>query len=94
MYEDGVRQSIRLFRHEDVPVAVGLVVDHSGSMRRNFPHVIAAARTFVQVSNPGGPDVRRQLQREGDPRPAGRRDALPIAPTSSRTRFRGLRPPE
>src|SRR5438876_4665320 len=31
VYEDGVRQSIRLFRHEDIPVAVGLVLDHSGS---------------------------------------------------------------
>jgi len=52
VYEDGVQQSIRLFRHEDVPVTVGLVVDHSGSMRRKLPHVIAAARTFVQTSNP------------------------------------------
>jgi Ca-activated chloride channel family protein len=52
VYEDGVRQPIRLFRHEDVPVAAGIVVDHSGSMRQKLPHVIAAARTFVQVSNP------------------------------------------
>jgi Ca-activated chloride channel family protein len=52
VYEDGVRQSIRLFRHEDVPVTVGLVVDHSGSMRRKLDHVTAAARTFVQSSNP------------------------------------------
>ena len=51
VYEDGVRQSIRLFRHEDVPVAVGLVVDHSGSMRRKLTDVIAAARTFVRSSN-------------------------------------------
>ncbi len=52
VYEDGVRQSIRLFRHEDVPVTVGLVVDHSGSMRRKLTEVIAAARTFVQSSHP------------------------------------------
>ena len=52
VYEDGVGQPIRLFRHEDVPVTVGLVVDHSGSMRQKLPHVIAAARTFVQISNP------------------------------------------
>ena len=52
VYEDGVRQSIRLFRHEDIPVTVGLVVDHSGSMRQKLPHVIAAARTFVQSSSP------------------------------------------
>jgi Ca-activated chloride channel homolog len=52
VYEDGIRQSIRLFRHEDIPVTVGLVVDHSGSMRRKLADVIAAARTFVQSSSP------------------------------------------
>jgi len=52
VYEDGARQSIRLFRHEDIPVTVGLVIDHSGSMRQKLSDVIAAARTFVQSSNP------------------------------------------
>ena len=52
VYEDGVRQSIRLFRHEDTPVTVGLVIDHSGSMRRKLSEVLAAARIFVQSSNP------------------------------------------
>jgi Ca-activated chloride channel family protein len=52
VYEDGARQSIRLFRHEDVPVTVGLVVDHSGSMRAKLTEVIAATRTFVKSSNP------------------------------------------
>jgi len=52
VYEDGIRQQISLFRHEDVPVAVGLVVDHSASMRRKLPDVSAAARTFVHSSNP------------------------------------------
>ncbi len=52
VYEDGARQSIRLFRHEDVPVTVGLVVDHSGSMRAKLKEVIAATGTFVKSSNP------------------------------------------
>jgi Mg-chelatase subunit ChlD len=52
VYEDGVLQQIRLFRHEDVPVAVGLVVDHSGSMQRKLAEVSAAARIFVHSSNP------------------------------------------
>lgn len=52
IYEDGVRQSIRLFKHEDLPVTVGLVVDHSGSMRAKLRDVVAAARTFVQSSSP------------------------------------------
>jgi VWFA-related protein len=52
IYEDGIRQSVRLFQHEDIPVTVGLVVDHSGSMRPKLRDVITAARTFVQASSP------------------------------------------
>lgn len=52
VYEDGVRQTIKLFRHEDVPVTVGLVVDHSGSMLPKLPEVIEAVRTFARSSNP------------------------------------------
>jgi len=50
LYEDGVPQTIRLFQHEDIPVAVGLVVDHSGSMAPKLAEVITAARTFVASS--------------------------------------------
>jgi VWFA-related protein len=52
VYEDGVRQRIRLFKNEDVPVTVGLVVDHSTTMRPKLAEVSAAARTFVRSSNP------------------------------------------
>jgi VWFA-related protein len=52
LYEDAIPQTIKLFRHEDVPVTVGLVVDHSGSMRPKLPNVIAAARTFAEASRP------------------------------------------
>jgi len=52
VYEDGVLQSIKLFRHEDIPVTVGLVIDHSGSMRPKLADVITAAETFVQASRP------------------------------------------
>ena len=52
VYEDGVRQAIKLFRHEDVPVTVGLIVDHSSSMRHKLDEVIAAAHTFVHSSSP------------------------------------------
>src|SRR4051812_28502229 len=41
VYENRVRQSIRLFRHEDLQVTVGLVVDHSGSMGNKFADVLA-----------------------------------------------------
>ncbi len=52
IYEDGVKQTIRLFRHEDIPVTVGLVIDHSGSMQQKIADVVAAAEAFVQLSNP------------------------------------------
>ncbi len=52
VYEDGVRQAVRVFKHEDIPVTVGLVVDHSGSMRGKLADVVAAARTFAKSSNP------------------------------------------
>lgn len=52
VYEDGALQSIRLFRHDDAPVTIGLVVDHSGSMREKIKTVTSAARAFVDSSNP------------------------------------------
>ena len=51
VYEDGVAQPIRLFKNEDVPVTVGLVVDHSTSMRPRIAEVTAATRAFVRSSN-------------------------------------------
>ena len=52
IYEDGAPQGMMLFRYEDTPVAVGLVVDSSGSMRRKLPEVVAAATAFARSSNP------------------------------------------
>ena len=51
VYEDGKRQTVRLFRHEDLPVTAGLVVDHSGSMRNKLADVVTGARQFVRSSN-------------------------------------------
>ncbi len=47
VFESGALQRIQLFRNEDIPVTVGLVVDHSGSMLHKMPEVAAAADTFV-----------------------------------------------
>jgi Ca-activated chloride channel family protein len=52
VYEDNQLQTIELFQHEDVPVAIGLVVDNSGSMQRKKSDVAAAALAFVRSSNP------------------------------------------
>jgi Ca-activated chloride channel family protein len=50
--EDNVAQQISLFKHEDIPVSVGLVIDDSGSMRSKKEKVHSAALSFVKESNP------------------------------------------
>jgi Ca-activated chloride channel homolog len=52
VYQDRTLQMITLFRSEDMPVTVGLVVDHSGSMAAKQLEVLEGAQAFVQDSNP------------------------------------------
>src|SRR5271166_3779150 len=52
VFEDGHPQTITSFRHEDIPVAMGIVVDNSGSMREKRQKVNAAALNLVRSSNP------------------------------------------
>jgi Ca-activated chloride channel homolog len=51
IFEDKVQQQIALFKHEDVPVSLGLVIDNSGSMRNKRERVNSAALSFVRESN-------------------------------------------
>jgi Ca-activated chloride channel homolog len=51
VFEDGHPQTITSFRHEDIPVAMGIVVDNSGSMREKRQKVNAAALNLVRASN-------------------------------------------
>jgi Ca-activated chloride channel homolog len=51
VYENGAPQHIQFFTNEDIPVAVGLIVDHSSSMSPKIAEVGAAARAFVRSSN-------------------------------------------
>jgi Ca-activated chloride channel homolog len=53
VYEDGQPQDISLFKDEDTPVTVGLIVDHSRSMGPKLPGVISAVKAFARSSNPG-----------------------------------------
>lgn len=50
VFENGVAQMIQVFRREDEPLSVGLVIDHSGSMRTKLRDVVTAARMFVAAS--------------------------------------------
>ena len=53
VFEDKVEQKLSVFKREDIPVSMGLVIDNSGSMRDKRPRVNAAAITLVEASNPG-----------------------------------------
>jgi VWFA-related protein len=50
--ENGVRQPITSFRRQDVPVAMGIVVDNSGSMRDKRDEVNRAVLNLIRASNP------------------------------------------
>ena len=52
VYENGQLQTIKSFRHEDIPVAMGIVIDNSGSMREKRDKVNKAALNLVRASNP------------------------------------------
>jgi Ca-activated chloride channel family protein len=52
VFENGVEQPLKLFRREDVPVSMGIVIDNSGSMRDKRSRVAAAALALVKESNP------------------------------------------
>jgi VWFA-related protein len=52
VFEDKVPQTLKIFKREDLPVSMGLVIDNSGSMRDKRPKVNEAAITLVQASNP------------------------------------------
>ncbi len=51
VYEDGVPQTIIGFRHEDVPVSLGILIDSSGSMYDKRAAVDAASLDLVRLSN-------------------------------------------
>ena len=51
VFENNQPQQIRSFRQEDFPVAMGIVVDNSGSMREKREQVNKAALNLVKGSN-------------------------------------------
>src|SRR5262245_47887166 len=52
IFEDKVQQTIKTFRHEDIPLSLGLIIDNSGSMRNKRERVNSSALAFVRESNP------------------------------------------
>ncbi len=52
VFENGQPQQVKIFRHEDVPVSLGVIIDDSGSMSTKRSRVEAAALEMVRNSNP------------------------------------------
>ncbi len=52
VFENGVEQQVKVFKREDAPVSIGLVIDDSGSMAAKRERVAAAAVALVQASHP------------------------------------------
>jgi VWFA-related protein len=52
VFENGKEQSIKIFKREDVPVSMGILIDDSGSMRDKRAKVAAASMGLVKASNP------------------------------------------
>ncbi|MFL6351313.1 MAG: VWA domain-containing protein [Bryobacteraceae bacterium] len=52
VFENGQPQQVKIFRREDVPVSLGLIIDDSGSMSTKRSRVEAAALAMVRASNP------------------------------------------
>src|SRR5260370_2644194 len=52
IFEDKIPQTIKTFRHEDIPLSLGLIIDNSGSMRSKRERENSAALAFVRESNP------------------------------------------
>ncbi len=52
VYEDGVPQTISSFRHEDLPVSLGILIDSSGSMYDKQSAVSKASLDLIKLSNP------------------------------------------
>jgi VWFA-related protein len=52
VFEDGKQQNIISFHNVDIPVAMGIIIDNSGSMREKRSKVNQAALNLVRSSNP------------------------------------------
>jgi Ca-activated chloride channel homolog len=52
VYENGEKQTLNVFRQDDVPISLGLIIDTSASMTNKRDRVASAALAMVKASNP------------------------------------------
>jgi len=51
VYENGQKQEVTVFKQEDVPISLGLIIDNSASMTEKRDQVASAALALVKASN-------------------------------------------
>ena len=52
IFEDNVEQEVVNFSSEDVPISIGVILDHSGSMTNKLGKAKEAAIQFFKTANP------------------------------------------
>ena len=55
VFEDRSEQKITVFKHEDLPVSLGLVIDNSRSIEPRKQRLDAAALSFAAIKPSGNP---------------------------------------
>lgn len=60
VFEDGIRQDLSLFTHENLPISLSLMIDTSASMDEKLPQAQAAAQRLVKTLRPQ--DVAQVVQ--------------------------------
>jgi Ca-activated chloride channel family protein len=61
VFEDGVRQELMIFTHEDLPISLVLMIDTSASMDEKLPTARAAAIRFAKTLR-AGQDLAQVMQ--------------------------------
>ncbi len=52
VFEDGIRQELSLFTHENLPISLAILIDTSASMEEKLPVARSAAIRFVKTLRP------------------------------------------
>ncbi|HEY6546404.1 MAG TPA: VWA domain-containing protein, partial [Vicinamibacteria bacterium] len=52
VFEDGIRQELSLFTHENLPISLSVLIDTSASMQEKLPQARGAATRFIKTLRP------------------------------------------
>lgn len=94
VFENDKEQEIKVFRQEDSPISLGLIIDNSASMRDKRAKVAAAALTLVRESNPGDEEFiinfndKTSLVRDFTSNPAELEKSLRLIDSNGQTAMR------